>query len=313
VEREPFEGLAVSPYERISSLLAVGQAKRAREVAAALIAAHPDDPGPLLALARVLQHLGDYREALAASERAVELAPLEAHAHLRRASLLFDLGRFASCEAALATVLELQADCPGAYLLRGSLYTACGKHKAALREVEVALELDPDESSAHQLRSAILMALRSRDRLVSLTAAERSVILDPEDPSAHAILGSCRLNQGRLDEAEDSFRTALELNPNHALAREGLVEALTSRKPYLKPLLWYGTWMSRLGPEIALAAIAGIWAVSTALSTALGSNPSTASWAPLVTTLYLGFCAYTWFAKPIARSILARQYPWIKE
>ena len=51
---------------------------------------------------------------------------------------------------------------------------------------------------------------------------ERIQEFDPDNADAHTNLGAVFLTQGSHDLADREFRAALQLNPDHLLAREGL-------------------------------------------------------------------------------------------
>jgi hypothetical protein len=117
-----------------------------------------------------------------------------------------------------------------------------------------------------------------------------------------------------LPEAEERFRAALTLDPGNPLARRGLAEALMARTPLYRPFLRYSLFMEGAGPGGRLAVIAGLWALVNAAVPLLraGARPLPGMAAP-VEAVYLAFCAYTWFAAPVTRLLLSRQYPWLRQ
>jgi Flp pilus assembly protein TadD len=51
---------------------------------------------------------------------------------------------------------------------------------------------------------------------------ERLVVIDPDNADAHTNLGAIFLTQGADARAEREFGAALDISPDHALAREGM-------------------------------------------------------------------------------------------
>ena len=70
------------------------------------------------------------------------------------------------------------------------------------RLAEVHLELDAVDAAIHELSIAIQ--------------------INPNYADAHATLGIALRRQGKKEEARSAFRTALDIDPNHVMAREGI-------------------------------------------------------------------------------------------
>ncbi len=311
-EREDGLGLAEAAGH-VFQLLAVGQSRRAREIAASLVARSPSDPSAHLVLSQVHAVLGDLDLAQAAADEVVRLAPDDDRGHAQRGRVLFRRGRFAEAERAVREALALDPSDASTHLLRARLLAACQRDVAALDAVGEALRLEPADSEAHQLRALLLLRTHPRQWHVSEKTALRAVQLDPDDAVGHAVLGSVYLRSGRLRQAEERFRSALTLDPGNALAFHGLAESLMARSLLYRPFLSFSLLMERGGPGLQLAVIAGLWAlVNAALPLLRAGRPPLPSAAGPLQVAYLAFCAYTWFATPVTRFILARQYPWLR-
>jgi hypothetical protein len=139
------------------------------------------------------------------------------------------------------------------------------------------------------------------------------VELDPDDATGHAILGSVQLRSRRVGEAEERFRAALGIDPTNALALRGLAEALMARSLLYRPFLRLSLALQAAGVGVQLGVIAGAWALVNAAVPVLRAAPAPfpAAVGPLQLA-YLAFCAYTWFATPLTRALLSRQYPWLR-
>jgi tetratricopeptide (TPR) repeat protein len=294
---------------QVAHLMAVGQLTRARELAASLLAQEPDDPGAHVVLSSVLLALAESEAALGAAEQAVRLAPDDERGHLQRAHVLLSRAAFAEAERSVLQAIALEAEDPRGHLLYARILGACEREAQGLAAVENAIALDPDDAEAHQLRAHLLLHARPRDWRLSEAAARRGLALDPEDADAHAVLGNVCLRARRVEEAERCFRDALTLDPQNALALRGLAEALSARHVLYRPFLRYSTWMEQASMGMRVAVVAGAWAIASGLRGTFRDNLA----AQLVDYVYIAFCAYTWFATPITRFILGRQYPWFRQ
>ncbi|HLU70489.1 MAG TPA: YaiO family outer membrane beta-barrel protein [Fibrobacteria bacterium] len=98
-----------------------------------------------------------------------------------------------------------------------------GRHEAALAATDSALALDPQDDEARVLRARLLSWQGRFDEADSLLTALRR-----EHPGSTDILfaaASLRYYQGRHDEAVREFRDILRIDPDHAEARQGLLQA----------------------------------------------------------------------------------------
>lgn len=305
--------IPVSGSAQVDHLLAVGQTGKAAEVAARLLAESPSDPFALAALARVRLATGDLVGAQVAIDEAVGLDPESSGLHMLRGVVNVRNGRFAEAERSYLAAVELDPDAAAGHFCYGELLWLCDKESEALPAIRRSLELDPDDTDAHQLLAKVLLATNPREWDLSLEAARRALQLDPDDPSAHAVHGAALLHGGRRGEAEEAFRSALELQPSNALARHGLTRALLSRAWWYRPFFQIQLWGARWGTGVVFAILIGLWFVVSATTAAFSRVPSVAPALSVLNWVYLAFCAYTWFATPVTRFLLNRQYPWMRE
>jgi tetratricopeptide (TPR) repeat protein len=315
VSDEPVHGLSLADAAgQVSQLLAVGQSRRARELATGLVARAPDDPAAHHVLGLVLVSLHELEAAQAAADETVRLAPDIDSGHSLRGQVLLLRGRFAEAERAVREALSLDPAESHTHLLRARLLLACERYFPAQEAVEAALRLDPDVAEAHQLRAILLLKLQPGRWQISEDTARRAVELDPDDADGHAVLGMVYLKSQRQHEAEERFRAALTIDPTNSLALHGLAEALMAQSPLYRPFLRFSLLLERSGTGVQLAVIAGLWALVNAAVPLLrsGAPPLPALAGPLQVA-YLAFCAYTWFATPVVRFVLGRRYPWLRE
>lgn len=298
--------LLFSGADRVQHLLAIGQARRARELAQELISSSPDDPSAFLSLAAVLMYLGERGPAVDAAAQAVQLDPEWPAVWRTHAAALVAAGRFAESERSLHEAIRLDPEDGSSFLQYARALSYCGKEAAALEYTRRALELDPDDESAHAMFAMLLHEVRPKEWELSEEMARRAVELDPDVADSYAVLGWIVFERRRYDEAEEHFRSALMLDPVNALALEGLSHVVMRKNVFYRPFLGYAVYMTRLGLPGQLLVVASLWAIVSVLLVVLAEPAST-----VVTIAYLALCAYTWFAMPITRAILRRKYSWL--
>ena len=312
MERPP--DLAISSVaglqQTVHALLKVGQTERAKQMVMDFIAGDPDNPAGHLALSRVLAEQDHTEEALGAVESALARAPDDDQAHLQRGVLLAELGRFADAEESMRRAIELDPGWPAAHAVYAQLLSRCDRDVEALQRCEHALTLDPDLAWLHTLRARLMLFVHPRHWTVTEDAVRTALRMNPLQAQAHSTLGLVLLRAGRNEESEAAFREALRLDPSDALALRGLSELVKGKSLLYRPMLWFGQLLSKLGTDGQLGVLFGLWALYAGAQALLPAENQSA--ADLLTAVYLGFCAYTWFAAPITRAILRRHYPWLE-
>jgi len=297
---------------RIQGLLAVGQLERALQAASDAVARQPDDPLAHFLLGTTVRMKGaDHLDAaLAHLAEAIRRDPTFDMAHAVRGEVLIELGRFAEAEQAIRTAMELDPHDAQHHSRYAWLLSICDRDEVALAHCEHALSLEPDDADLHQQRATLLLFVDPSQWKVSEEAVRTALRMDPQSPMNHAILGTVQMRAGERDAAEHSFRTCLRTQPTHPLALRGLSEMTMARNPLYRPLFWFSQLLGRLGQEGALGVLFALWALFSAVMAVL--PPEAESARQLLTFAYLGFAAYTWFAGPITRALLRRQYPWLE-
>lgn len=177
----------MTPAEAALRLINAGRADDALGVLGPFLAEHPTDVTTLglMSLAHLRAHR--FADALAAADQAIGLEPGYLPAWQRRSIALIELNRMPEAQAA----------------------------------AEEYLRLAPDQWHAHYTMARVLRPVRGR-RQEALSHALRAVELAPEDADAHNLLGVVYRAVEDRESAERAYRTALSLDPSHALARSNL-------------------------------------------------------------------------------------------
>jgi tetratricopeptide (TPR) repeat protein len=117
--------------------------------------------------------------------------------------------------AAAERALQLDPNLAEAHMAKGYvLHLFDFDFAAAEREFRRALELAPQEPSTAMTLSSLLATLGRLDEAV--TAAQRAVVLDPLRSGVHANLAAYLTPLGRYDEAEAALHKAIALQPQAA-------------------------------------------------------------------------------------------------
>jgi len=148
-----------------------------------------------------------YAQARAAAQRALELAPERAEGHIELGRIRTSDWDWQGAEAALARAMELAPGNAEALIAAGVLARIRGRLPQAIAFGRRAVELDPLNVDGHQELSRTLIAAGQLD------AAEDSIRtatdLNPATGLLRARLGTIRLIQGRPEEALAAYRQEL--------------------------------------------------------------------------------------------------------
>lgn len=261
--------VALAPKDVVSAtwygiaLHAAGQHDRAARILEKASALAPDDPTPLIHLSRALLKSARPRDALAAAQRAVSLAPklLEAEHALRLAALValqttdepspeglaeawLALGRICmrldkvmEARTAFAEALGLQPLNALAQCELALTDHLCGQPIAATTRLRTVLERDP---GCHVARVALASRLLLDDQAATaLALLEAEPPLGPLRAHWHAERGQALVALGRDEEASRELGLAERSPPRDLellLAWQRLVLAMRGRRPEAETL-----------------------------------------------------------------------------
>jgi Tfp pilus assembly protein PilF len=148
-----------------------------------------------------------YAQARAAAQRALELAPERVEGHIELGRIRTSDWDWQGAEAALARALQLAPENAEALLAAGVLARIRGQLPEAIAFGRRAVALDPLSVDGHQELARTLVAAGQLD------AAEDSIRtatdLNPSTGLLHARLGTIRMMQGRPEEANTAYRKEL--------------------------------------------------------------------------------------------------------
>jgi len=218
VLREAIARFPAAPEPRgvlVQGLIAQNRLDDARREAVALVAAAPTDArGPML-VGQIEGRRGDWRAALAAFERAGEVAPRYAGAHLARGELLFARGETALATAAFDRAIELDPVGLAQRLGRAAALERGGQIQPAERAYLDVLERDPGNFMA--LNNLAFLSAEHRRNLDRAEGwARRAAELVPQAMEPRSTLGWVLRARGDLPGAAREMEQASRMAENRA-------------------------------------------------------------------------------------------------
>ena len=264
-----------------------------------------DDPQDGMAhawLAIALLEQEKFDDAERESKQGIHLAPDQAFSHYVLAAVLDGRNRLDEAEHAVNEAIRIDPTYVDAYALLSSLHLQRKKWRAAVESANQGLQFDPENVNCANIRA---IGLRN---LGETAAADRTVdrLLEraPENAAAHANQGWALLSAGDHQNAMESFREALRLDPNLEWARLGLINSMKARNFVFRYLLQFFLWMGRLSNRAQWGLIIGLYVGFRVLRQLADSNPKLAPFVVPLLVAYVGFAYLTWTANPLFNLLL---------
>ena len=215
---------------------------RALEAARDWLAVDPTHPmahggagEALLRLGRASEAEAHFRESLAA----------DPHDHYAMRGLAFTMVRLGRVDEALHVVrqaLVSSPDEPDNWMILAMICYSCGDRDGMLEFSARARALAPEDANVVNLHAM------AKTGVLQLEALRSGLALDPSNPSLHHNLGLHHLTHTKdLGQAEECFRAALRLEPNHRPTQKELRKILALRDPVFAVLAYPGRLFQGLG------------------------------------------------------------------
>ncbi len=157
-----------------------------------------------------------FNEAVAALRQLLKLAPGMAEAHSDMATSLRGLGKYAAAEASFKVAIALQPGLATAHANYGNLLNELDRNAEAEAALLQSLSLDPAAAATH---NTLCLLLQKTGRLEeALSSAGRALAADPNLFEAWVNQGNVQTELNQFDAAAASYRQAILLRPDSALA-----------------------------------------------------------------------------------------------
>ena len=205
-----------------------GDYKAAAEVLAPLIDDQTQDAALLALYGEVLLASGDAKTAVPILDRAIQADPERPRLHFQIASAYTSLGDVEEALAAFTREIELNEDSEIRYLahLNRSILLKRGQRWAdAAASLEQALLLKPDQPDAYAELTTLY--LEAGDLSQATAALARGAEAGFRSARLYFNVGARLYNDRLYDEAEEAFRSALEIDGEMADAEKSLAATLS--------------------------------------------------------------------------------------
>jgi tetratricopeptide (TPR) repeat protein len=184
---------------------------------------------PWSSVGRVYRELGIVDSAIYAFERAIDRDSAYVPAYLAYAGLLEDEGAYAQALTLAQDAYRLAPNSVEAQYRLGSLLSKVGRNREAIPHLEAVTEVWPWHTESHYELARVLQqvgrdeesrALLARAEVLwrlqaDVTASQKGISTEPENPYAHAVAATAYRMAGRYEEAVEAYKVALSLDPGN--------------------------------------------------------------------------------------------------
>ncbi|CCE24648.1 tetratricopeptide repeat protein [Methylotuvimicrobium alcaliphilum] len=175
---------------------------------------------------------GDYEQALAAFEQALELKPDQVEALFESAETSVKLGNVQQAADLYRQVVNADPKHLKARVKLGQIYLLAGQVQEAETLMKQALAIDAESPDALVLQAGILAAQNSSD--AAIVKAEAALAKRPGDVPAVLLLASLKAKSGKLDQAIEFVRGYADQNPDDTSLRLMLVNLYVKTQAFDK-------------------------------------------------------------------------------
>ena len=177
--------------------------------------------------AEVFYIKGQYSEAIASYEKALEIKPDYYLAWNNRGYTLYELQRYSEAIASYEKALEIKPDLHQVWKNRGLALYELQRYSEAIVSYKKALEIKPDDHDAWNNRGFVLWLLQRDEEAIA--SYQKAIEIKPDKHVAWNNRGMALEKLERYDEALKSYDKALEFDSNYQTA-------INNRKHLLKKL-----------------------------------------------------------------------------
>jgi tetratricopeptide (TPR) repeat protein len=170
-----------------------------------------------------LQRAGRMPEAIRHYERALELNPDFADAHVNLGDTMVQLGRIQEAIGQYEQALRIRPDFAKAHNAFGVALVSVGRAAEAVAHWEQVLQLDPAYFDAHINLGNVLQEMGRIPQAVE--HYQQALQTNPESFLAHYDLGNALVRFGKEQEAISHYEQALRIEPDFVPAQKALAQA----------------------------------------------------------------------------------------
>ncbi|MGA2136446.1 MAG: tetratricopeptide repeat protein [Bryobacteraceae bacterium] len=231
------EGMTADPKQKatyqkrmIEVLMRQNRRAEAADVNAAILKDNPKDSDARGLQASLLLDRGDVQKAISELQAVVNAAPdnFVARYNLGRAHVA--RGEWEQARQQFTQAIQQRPDYLPAHLALAQLQVMRSEYDGALKSVAEILQIDRKNGPARMIEAAALLGQKRYGEARALLEAVKQA--NPNAPDVEFSLGMVALKEGKLQDAEQIFRTAYAANPKDSRGLVGLVEALAAENHY---------------------------------------------------------------------------------
>ncbi len=170
---------------------------------------------------------GNYKEALNAFNKAIELNPQDAAAYSSRGLTYYFLGKYQQAIKAFNKAIQIDPQLDIAYNNRGITYAELGNYKQAINDFTKSIELNPQRANLYYNRGLAYHKLGNYQQAINdYTKAIQGDVIDKlidrlQDTWVYSNRGLAYHKLGNHQQAINDFNKAIELDPQNAAAYSG--------------------------------------------------------------------------------------------
>lgn len=220
----------ISQDESIDALVENGELQEALDQLDVLLADQPERPDLIAKQADILSMLGNTSDAIAQYQQALRICPdfLEATIKLGTNYLRMHAEQLAAQQ--FNSAVEINDKIVEAYMGLAAAQKLAGRTGEAMNTLSLACAIQPNSSFLFSETAKLILKAALESNLLAapddgrnmeqivITAHQRHLEQSPQNPDLHYRLGILYMNAGRLQQASDCFKTALEINPTFGRA-----------------------------------------------------------------------------------------------
>jgi clan AA aspartic protease (TIGR02281 family) len=158
-------------------------------------------------IAQAYLGMGDYQNALANVNEALDLDPTDGNYMTLKASIFYNNGQNEEADKTIRNFIEAYPDNYFGYYLRGWYHDMNGDSKGALEDYDMSIALEPSEAYTYMCRGRLYMQLGNQEK--AKKDLEKAIELD-SIPSSNCTAAFGYLYLGQNDKAIDWLNRSLE-------------------------------------------------------------------------------------------------------
>ena len=174
-------------------------------------------------LASVLEHRGEFDEAIARLQEAVQLKPYDVPAIYNLGNAFYATHQFDQAISEYQDALHYDANFSGARLNLANAYLNANQPAAAIAQYHEVIRLDPGDAFAHNDLAETLAQRGQND--AAIAQYQEAIRMKPDYAEAYNNLGYLLQGIGRINDAIVQYQQALRVRPDYDLARNNLERA----------------------------------------------------------------------------------------